>query len=177
VKFCTVCGEWFDGTAMALHCPRPAAEPLPEMPRLPHGDYGTIWPVPEHREQPARHEHVYSATWPTEPGYYVYRLWGDIPFAGTGCLYIGMVGENGPRRLSARLAEHKRTKSWRWQVERIDAAVSTLYDVGHEEALQIAKLRPEHNYRTEGWKLTTAEHAGAQGWDEGLFTPWREAAW
>lgn len=119
------------------------------------------------REQKAREREAarpaFSDILPTAPGCYVYRLWG-LALSKSGCLYVGMVGENGPRRLSARLAEHKRTKPWWPAVQRIDAAECGMYDVGHEEALQIAALRPDHNRRTEGRKLTYREACEAQGW-------------
>jgi hypothetical protein len=113
------------------------------MPALPGGDFGTVWPIPDRRARPAypEHEHDYSEDLPIAPGYYVYRLWGD-----GGCLYVGFVGENGPRRLSPRLAEHKRTKPWWPQVALVDAA-----DCGHyseaagEEMRQTERLNPDHN--------------------------------
>lgn len=114
-------------------------------------------------ERSRRRTAVYSDALPTAPGYYVYRLWGAA-WSESGCLYVGMVGDNGPRRLSARLAEHKRTKPWWSAVARIDAAECDMYNVGHEEALQIARLRPDHNRRTEGWQLTPREAREAQGW-------------
>jgi hypothetical protein len=140
VKFCTVCGEWFDPAVTVLHCARPKAVPLPTSPALPYGDFGTVWPIPERREYP-EHDHDYSEDLPTAPGYYVYRLWGP-----GRCLYVGFVGENGPRLLSARLGEHRRTKPWWPQATLIDAA-----DCGHqleamaEEIRQIELLRPVHN--------------------------------
>jgi hypothetical protein len=165
VKFCTVCGEWFDPTLTVLHCARPKAVPLPTAPTLPHGDFGTVWPVPEHIEaaraaywreprgprKPRAHPaYTYSEDLPETPGYFVYRLWAD-----TGCsLYVGMVGLTGPRLLSTRLGEHKRDKPWWPQVAHIDATECDPLDVAKEEALQIARFAPEHNLRTEGGRLT-----------------------
>lgn len=108
---------------------------------------------------------AYSGQLPTAPGYYVYRLWGGA-FSESGCLYVGMVGESGPRRLSARLAEHKRDKPWWDAVTHVDAGACDMYNVAHEEALQIATLRPDHNRRTEGYRLTHREAAEAQGWPD-----------
>jgi len=107
---------------------------------------------------------AYSEDLPTRPGYYVYRLWGRA-LSESGCLYVGKVGENGPRRLSARLAEHRRLKSWWAAVERIDAAVCTLHDVSREEGMQIAALQPDHNLRSEDWRLTPREAREAQDSD------------
>lgn len=124
-RFCTNCGEWFDGAVMVKHCSVP--QPV-------------TW------QPPAPPMHVYSETLPAEPGYYVYRIWGAVDH----CLYVGMVGDKGPRKLSARLAEHRRAKPWWAAVKRIDAAdCGDQHEVMAEEAYQISICRPWHNKRRE----------------------------
>ncbi len=83
----------------------------------------------------------YSDIIPTRPGHYVYRLWADdVP------LYVGCVGERGPRRVTHRLASHKREKPWWPQVTHIDvAAFASIEEVVAEETAQIAALKPVHN--------------------------------
>lgn len=84
----------------------------------------------------------YSEDLPTAAGCYVYRLRD----AEDWCLYVGMVGDNGPRRLSARLAEHRRTKKWWPFVARIDAADCESYgDAVSEEVRQIKAFQPYCN--------------------------------
>ena len=85
---------------------------------------------------------VYSETIPTARGHYVYRFWA----ADGTCVYVGCVGERGPRRLSARFAQHKRQSPWWPQVARIDVAgLASTADVITEERAQIAQLNPVHN--------------------------------
>lgn len=79
------------------------------------------------------------------PGYYVYRLW-----AGDECLYVGRVGDAGPRPPQARLNYHRRNKPWWPEVTRTEVAALPDHPamVAEEEA-QIAQLRPRYNvYRT-----------------------------
>lgn len=103
-------------------------------------------------------EFTYSEDLPTAPGYYVYRLWD----ADGKCMYVGMVGDNVPRRLSARLGQHRRDKTWWPAVARIDAATCAQFTVHEEEARQIEALRPYRNRRHELWALPWMERAAAR---------------
>lgn len=84
----------------------------------------------------------YSEVIPKKRGHYVYRLWA---VDGT-CLYVGCAGEREPRRVSERLSDHRRKKSWWPQVARIDIATfATASEVVAEEPRQITALQPVHN--------------------------------
>ena len=84
----------------------------------------------------------YSEEIPTAVGYYVYRLW-----AGDGIsLYVGRIGDSGPRAPQARLRHHRRTQTWWPDVARIEIAELPEHPaIVIEEAEQIWALRPLHN--------------------------------
>ena len=84
---------------------------------------------------------AYSTEIPRTPGYYVYRLWADDE-----CLYVGRVGEAGPRPPQPRLNYHRRNRPWWPEVTRTE--VTALPDhpaMVAEEESQIALLRPRYN--------------------------------
>jgi hypothetical protein len=86
----------------------------------------------------------YSEEIPTAPGYYVYRFWT----ADGTCLYVGRVGDSGPRSPQARLNNHRYTKTWWPDVAKIEVAELPDHPaVVAEEAEQIKALRPLHNVR------------------------------
>jgi hypothetical protein len=139
-RFCMGCGEWFDGAASVRHCgDRSTDAAWPLMSPTPSPVETRVKEL--FRAPPAPASVTYGETLPTAPGRYVYRLW-DTP---GGCLYVGMIGDSGPRRLSARLGEHRRTKGWWPQVARIDAAECDLFQLHDEEMRQIRRLGPAHN--------------------------------
>ena len=81
-----------------------------------------------------------------------------------------MVGDNGPRLLSARLDEHRCTKTWWPAVRRIDAADCGDHGrVMEEEVFQIAQLRPDFNIRDVNGsrRLPDARYEEATGWPAG----------
>lgn len=84
---------------------------------------------------------AYSSEIPRTPGYYVYRLWAeDI------CLYVGRVGDSGPRLPRPRFRNHRRTKPWWGQVTRIEVAQLPDHPaMVTEEFRQIYLLQPPHN--------------------------------
>ena len=89
---------------------------------------------------------VYSTVIPTRLGHYVYRLWA----ADGTCLYVGLTGERGLRRVSTRLRAHQGlggpAKPWWPEVARIEvAALSTAVAAIAEEEAQIIELKPVHN--------------------------------
>jgi hypothetical protein len=87
---------------------------------------------------------TYSEAIPTEPGYYVYRFWA----ADETCLYVGRVGDSGPRPPQARLNYHRRNKAWWPDVARIEIAELPDHPaVVAEESRQIQALNPAHNIR------------------------------
>jgi len=84
----------------------------------------------------------YTEEIPTAPGYYVYRFWAD----GGTCLYVGRVGNNGPRPPQPRFRSHRRSKTWWPDVARIEIAELPDHPaIVAEEAGQIEALRPLHN--------------------------------
>ena len=84
----------------------------------------------------------YSEIIPTKPGFYVYRFWAED---GT-CLYVGRVGDSGPRPPQSRFAHHRRMKSWWPDVARIEVAELSAHAlIVAEEEAQIKALRPVHN--------------------------------
>lgn len=158
-RFCSVCGDWFDGAAMVLHCARPAPLPVPadvgDLVRI-GGQLFPLVPLAAPRAETVHEhehpEHVYAEDLPAVPGYYVYRLWDAAGWP----LYVGRTGDNGPRRLAARLGEHRRTKAWWPDVARIDAAASGPLDYVTEETMQIGWLTPAHNIRDNDERTATA---------------------
>ena len=50
-------------------------------------------------------------------GFYVYRAWG-----ASSCIYVGLVGNLGPRDPHLRMAEHKSKDRWWADVARVDIA-------------------------------------------------------
>lgn len=86
----------------------------------------------------------YSEAIPTGPGYYVYRLWAP----DETCLYVGRVGDSGPRPPQPRLNNHRRQKAWWPDVARIEFAELPDHPaVVAEETRQIWELRPIYNTR------------------------------
>jgi|SRR5208282_3393668 len=84
----------------------------------------------------------YGEAIPTAVGYYVYRLW-----AGDGtCLYVGRIGDSGPRAPQPRLGHHRRNKTWWPDVAKIEVAELPDHPaIVAEEVEQIRALRPLHN--------------------------------
>ncbi len=121
-------------------------------------------------------EPSYSETISSRPGFYVYRLWaGDLP------LYVGSVGQRGPRRVTRRLSQHRRTKAWWPQVTRTDVAVcESIGEMVAEETAQISRLRPAHNTQLlngepkdgpgGGWPAYLARHPD-------FVTPEKQREW
>jgi hypothetical protein len=84
---------------------------------------------------------AYGTEIPVAPGYYVYRLW-----AGDACLYVGRVGDSGPRAPQPRLNHHRRVKPWWAEVTRIEVAAFPDHpSIVAEEGMQIVTLKPLHN--------------------------------
>jgi hypothetical protein len=86
---------------------------------------------------------VYGELQLPPPGFYVYRLWAE-----SECLYVGMVGDKGPRLVQDRIREHSKSQSWWPDVTRIEVAECA--DRKHalkEERAQVRKLKPVHNKR------------------------------
>jgi hypothetical protein len=84
----------------------------------------------------------YSEEIPTAPGYYVYRFWTD----GGTCLYVGRVGDNGPRPPQSRFRHHRINKTWWPDVAKIEIAELPDHPaIVAEEVRQIEALRPVHN--------------------------------
>ena len=93
---------------------------------------------------PAASAASYSKVIPRKPGYYVYRLWAS----DGSSLYVGRVGDSGPRPPQPRFNNHRRKKTWWPEVARIEIAELPDHPaVVAEEAAQIEALHPLHNIR------------------------------
>lgn len=80
---------------------------------------------------------------PTDPGFWVYRMW-----AAERCLYVGMVGNLGPRPVQDRIRVHSRTQPWWPHVTHIDVAeCDSRQQAFKEERRQLEALEPVHNGR------------------------------
>ena len=87
-------------------------------------------------------EPVYVPLADQGPGFYVYRAW-----RASNCIYVGLVGNLGPRDPHLRMAEHKSTDRWWADVARIDIAeFAGRQDIYPEELRQIRALRPPRNH-------------------------------
>jgi hypothetical protein len=93
----------------------------------------------------------YSEVIPELPGFYVYRLWA----ADGICLYVGMVGKRGPRRVDQRFSEHEDDrKAWWRQVARIEVrSFAVMEGAEAEERHQIATLMPVWNKQGTGTQV------------------------
>lgn len=109
------------------------------------------------REQGTIGSPEYSEDLPSAPGWYCYRLWG----ADGRCLYVGMVGDNGPRRLRARISEHRKRKPWWGDVCRIDAADCGPWGSADEELRQTLALKPIHNVLVGRYRAPDTRRASA----------------
>lgn len=87
---------------------------------------------------------TYSEEIPSAAGYYVYRFWA----ADDTCLYVGRIGDRGPRSPQPRFRHHRRGQTWWPDVARIEVAEFPDHPaVVAEETGQIDALRPLHNAR------------------------------
>lgn len=80
----------------------------------------------------------------SKESYWVYRFWN----AAGDCLYVGRVGDNGPKPFTVRLWQHKKKQSWWPEVDRIDAIeLPDHASIVDEENRQFWEQRPIHNRR------------------------------
>ena len=93
----------------------------------------------------------YTEIIPELPGFYVYRLWT----ADGICLYVGMVGKRGPRRVDQRFSEHEDDrKAWWRQVARMEVRSFAIKEGAEaEERHQIATLMPAWNKQGTGTQV------------------------
>ena len=98
-------------------------------------------PEPRKRGRPPSSRFDAYGEIPREPGFYIYEIW-----AGEVCLYVGRVGDNGPRSVRYRLSSHAGDKPWWPEVTRISVtSLASHEEIAAEEPRRIRELAPRHN--------------------------------